>query len=126
MVVLLSDGESNTGPPPLDVVNQATDRGIRVYTVGIGSPEGVVLRAGGFAIRVRLDEDTLKRIAQQTDGSYYKADNETDLSKIYENLSTSLIFEPKRTELTAWFTGLAALLLVVGVTLSLLWFNRLP
>lgn len=126
VIVLLSDGQSNTGPPPLEIVNQAADRGVRVYSVGLGSPEGTILRTEGFAIRVRLDEDTLKRIAQQTSASYFKADNETDLRNIYEILGTRLIFKAEKTELTAWFTGLAIVLLAIAGTLSLLWFNRLP
>ncbi len=74
---------------------------------------------------MRLDEDTLKRMAEKTDGRYYRASNETDLSKIYENLGSQIVFKTEQTELTAWFTGFAALLLLVAGVLSLLWFNRL-
>ncbi len=77
-------------------------------------------------MRVRLDEETLKRIAEKTDAKYFKADNETDLRQIYENLGTQLVFKPEQTELTAGFTGLAAVLLIIAGILSLLWFNRLP
>lgn len=126
IIVLLSDGVSNSGPPPLDVVGQAANRGVRIYTVGVGSPEGTVLRFDGRSIRVRLDEETLKRIAEKTDGDYFKAESETDLSNIYENLSTRLVFTTEKSELTAWFTGLAALLSFIAGILSLLWFNRLP
>lgn len=126
IVVLLSDGQSNTGPPPLQVVKQAANRGVRVYTVGMGSPEGTVLSFEGRSVRVRLDEETLKRIAEETDASYFRADSETDLRQIYENLSTQLVFKAEQTELTAGFTGLATVFLLVAGTLSLLWFNRLP
>ncbi|MDD4859588.1 MAG: VWA domain-containing protein [Dehalococcoidales bacterium] len=126
VIVLLSDGVSNTGPLPLEVVEQASNRGVRIYTVGLGSTEGAVLRADGFSMRVRLDEDTLKRIAQNTDGTYYKASNETDLHDIYEALSTNIVLTPEKTELTAGFTGLAIVLLLAAGTLSLLWFSRLP
>ena len=124
-IVLLSDGQSNTGPPPLDIIQQASDRGVRVYTVGLGSPEGTVLRAEGFSIRVRLDEETLKQIALRTGGQYFKAESETDLSNIYENLSRKLVFKAEQTEITAWFTGLAATLIIIAGILSLLWFQRL-
>ncbi len=126
VIVLLTDGVSNTGPMPLDIVDQAVDRGVRVYTVGVGSQEGAVLRMEGFAMRVRLDDDTLKRIAQRTDGRYFKAESETDLSHIYENLSTNLVLKAEQTELTAFVTAFAALLLLIAGVLSLLWFNRLP
>jgi Ca-activated chloride channel family protein len=99
---------------------------VRVYTVGLGSPEGTVLRFRGRSIRVRLDEETLKGIAQSTGASYYKADSETDLHDIYQNLSTRLVFKAEQIEITALFTALAALLLLIAGTLSLLWFNRLP
>ncbi len=126
VVVLLSDGVSNTGPRPLDIVAQASNRGVRIYTVGVGSPEGAVLRTDGFSMRVRLDEETLKSIADKTGAQYFKADTETDLRNIYENLSTRLVFKAEQTELTAMFTGFAVLLLLIAGTLSLLWFSRLP
>ena len=77
-------------------------------------------------MRVFLDETTLKQIAQATGGRYYSADNETDLRNIYANLGTQLVFKPQQTELTAWFSAAAILLLLVAGIISLLWFNRLP
>ena len=126
IVVLLSDGQSNVGPKPLDVIEQASNRGVRVYTVGMGNPEGAILRVEGRSVRVRLDEETLKRIAEKTDASYFKAGTETDLLNIYENLGTRLVFKPEQTEITAGFAAVAALLLLTGGVLSMMWFNRLP
>jgi len=126
IVVLLTDGESNRGPRPLDVVDQVAARGVRVYTVGVGTPEGTVLRARGRSMRVRLDETTLKRIAEATDGAYFNAATESDLQTIYQNLSTHMVFREQQTEITADFTGLAIVLLLGAGTLSLLWFSRLP
>jgi Ca-activated chloride channel family protein len=125
VVVLLSDGQSNRGPQPLEIIEQASNRGVRVYTVGVGSPEGTILRFRGRAVRVRLDEETLKGIAGRTGASYFKADSETDLREIYENLSTQLVIEAEQTEITALFTGLAVVFLLIAGTLSLLWFHRL-
>jgi Ca-activated chloride channel family protein len=127
IVILLSDGQSNVGPRPMDVIDQATNRGVRVYTIGVGSTTGTVLHFDeGFSIRVLLDETTLKQIASKTNGKYFRADNETDLKAIYENLGTQLVFKPEQTELTAFFTGFAVLCLLAAGILSLLWFNRLP
>jgi Ca-activated chloride channel family protein len=126
IVVLLSDGESNVGPQPLDMVNQAQDRGVRIYTVGLGSPAGIVLSVQGRNVRVRLDEATLKAIAEKTDGRYFGAGTEEELKTVYENLSTRLVFKTERMELTAGFTGAAIVVLLIAGTLSLLWFNRLP
>src|SRR5512136_113421 len=64
IIVLLTDGESNRGPRPLDVVNQLVARGIRVYTIGVGTTQGTVLNTGGRSMRVRLDEATLKAVAE--------------------------------------------------------------
>jgi len=125
-IVLLSDGVSNVGPPPLEIIDQASDHGIKIYTVGIGSPEGSVVNFEGLLIRVRLDEETLKNIAESTNASYFKADNEADLQEIYQDLSTQFVLKPEQTELTAEFTGFAVLLLLSAGIISMLWFNRLP
>jgi len=126
IIVLLSDGESNQGPRPLDVIDQVAARGVRVYTVGVGTAEGTVLHIQGRSIRTRLDEETLKRVASATDGTYYSATNEKDLVAIYDSLSTHLVFKKEQTEITAIFTGVAVVLSLMGGFLSLFWFNRLP
>lgn len=126
VIVLMSDGQSNTGPPPLEVVEQAASRGVRIYTVGLGSPEGTIITFYNRSMRVRLDEETLKRIADKTNGAYFRAGSDTDLKEIYENLGTRLVFKPERTEITALFAAAAAVLLLAAGALSLLWFNRLP
>lgn len=125
-IVLLSDGESNVGPSPVDTAGQAADRGVRIFTIGLGSPQGTVVSNLGRSMRVRLDEQTLKDIAEKTDGLYFRAGTETDLRDIYKNLSTRLVMKPERTELTAWFTGAAGLFLLAAAALSLFWFHRLP
>ncbi|MBI2832042.1 MAG: VWA domain-containing protein [Chloroflexi bacterium] len=126
IIVLLSDGASNTGTRPMEAADKAAERGVRVYTVGMGYPEGAILRLDGFSMRVRLDEETLKSIAEKTDASYFRADNEADLRAIYHNLSTNLVFKAEQTEITAGLTAFAAVFLLIGGILSLLWFNRLP
>jgi Ca-activated chloride channel homolog len=126
VVILLSDGMSNTGPRPLDVIEQAANRGVRIYTVGVGSLEGAPLDFGGYGMRMRLDEETLKSIASKTDAKYFKAGNESELLGIYDNLGTQVVFKSEETELTAFFTGAAAVLMVLAGVFSLLWFSRLP
>jgi Ca-activated chloride channel family protein len=125
-IILLSDGQNNQYPAPLDIVHEASDRGIRVYTIGVGTPEGTVVRFAGRSIRVRLDEETLQRIAQVTEAEYFHASNESELRRVYENLTTQVVLRTERTELTAFFTAAAALLSLLAGALSLLWFNRLP
>ncbi len=125
-IVLLSDGESNTGEDPLKVVQQAVDRGVKVYTVGLGSVEGTVVQVDGRSMRVKLDEEALTTIAERTGGTYSKAGTETDLNKIYDNLGTKLVFDTQKTEITAFFAGAAGLFLLFSMCLSMIWFNRIP
>ncbi len=125
-VILLTDGESNSGPAPLDVIENAASRGVRIYTVGVGSPEGTTLKLAGRYARVELDEATLRNIAETTGGQYFRADNAAELRNIYETLSTRTVYVREQTELTAAFTGAGIVILLLAGTLSILWFNRLP
>jgi Ca-activated chloride channel family protein len=124
-IVLLSDGENTDGPDPLEAAKLAAEHGVRIYTVGIGTPEGITLGFSGWSMRVRLDEATLRKIAATTHGEYYAATSARELTRIYEHLSARMIVERRRsTEVTAVFVGLGALLLVVSAWLSILWTNR--
>ncbi|MGA7730754.1 MAG: VWA domain-containing protein, partial [Chloroflexia bacterium] len=73
VIVLLTDGENNQDPDPLELAQTAEDRGIRIHTVGIGSTEGAVLKIEGFNIRSRLDEEGLQQISRLTGGTYFNA-----------------------------------------------------
>ena len=125
-IVLLSDGQNNQFPAPQQVIEDAASRGIRVYTVGLGSADGTVVRIQGRSVRTRLDEATLKAIAEGTDGQYFNASNEKDLRAVYENLSTQLVFRQQKTEITAILTAIAAVFSMIAAALSLFWFNRIP
>ncbi len=125
-IVLLTDGENTVQPDPLMAAQAAADRGVRVHTVGIGSPTGSTLKVEGFTVQTRLDEATLQAISEMTDGAYYNAQNEGELRAIYQNLGTQLIVKPEETELTSILTGIGLLVLLIGGVFSLLWFSRLP
>jgi Ca-activated chloride channel family protein len=124
-IILLTDGQTTTGPDPIEAARMAADRGVRVYTVGIGTTSGEIINAEGWSMRVRLDEEPLKTIANVTRGEYFYAGNAVELQKIYRNLNTKLFFEQKETEVTALFAAAAAVLALLSATLSLLWFNRI-
>jgi Ca-activated chloride channel family protein len=126
VIVLLTDGENTAPPDPLEAALTAADRGVRVHTVGIGSPEGIVLEVEGFSVLTRLDEPTLQMIADVTDGSYYNAMTEEELRSIYTNLDPELVIEPEPMEITSIFAGSSVLMLLVGGALSLVWFSRFP
>ena len=126
MIVLLTDGENNENPDPLEVAQTAADRGVRIYTVGVGSPSGTDLKIEGFTVHTQLDEDLLKQISETTGGAYYNAGNAEDLRKIYENINTQLVVKAEETEITSVFAGAGVLIMLIGAIFSLLWFGRLP
>jgi Ca-activated chloride channel family protein len=125
VIILLSDGQSNVGPDPIESARMAADRGVRVYTVGFGTTEGEILRFEGWSMRVRLDEESLKKIAELTQGEYYHAGTAADLKKVYQTLSARLVFETRETEITALFSAAAAVLALLAALLSVLWYNRI-
>ena len=125
-IVLLSDGVSNVGPDPLEMAQVAADHGVRVFTVGIGTADGATLTSNGWSMRVRLDEDTLRKIASTTGAEYFRAGTAPDLKKIYKALSAQLAFDKNQsTEVTSLFVALGAAFAMLGALLSLLWFNRI-
>ena len=124
-IIMLTDGQRTTGVDPLDAAKLAADRGVRIYTVGIGTVDGEIIGFEGWSMRVRLDEDTLKTIANKTQGEYFFAGTAADLKKVYDGLSSRMKVEKKETEITALFALAAALLALLSGLLSLLWFNRI-
>jgi Ca-activated chloride channel homolog len=124
VIVLLSDGRRTTGPDPLDAARMAADHGVRIFTVGFGTEQGGPIGFDGWSVYVRLDEATLKSVADITGGEYFHAGTSEDLKKVYKRLTTQLVLEKKGTEITFLFAALAALLLTASLTLSLLWFGR--
>jgi Ca-activated chloride channel homolog len=93
--------------------------------VGIGTVDGETIGFEGWSMRVRLDEDTLKAIANKTSAEYFYAGTATDLRKVYETLSSRLTVEKKETEISALFAMAAAALALLSAGLSVLWFNRI-
>lgn len=124
-IILLTDGQTTTGPDPIEAARLAADRGVRVYTVGIGTIGGAVIGWEGWSMRVRLDEDTLKAIAQLTRADYYFAGTAEDLSRVYKGMNAKVVLQKKETELTALFAAAAALVFVAAAGLSVAWFNRI-
>ena len=124
-IIMLTDGQRTTGVDPLEAAKLAAERGIRVYTVGIGTVDGETIGFEGWSMRVRLDEETLKQIANKTSAEYFYAGTAQDLKKVYETLSTRLTVEKKETEVSGLLALLAAALAVVSAGLSVLWFNRI-
>jgi Ca-activated chloride channel family protein len=134
IIVLLTDGVTTTGTPPLDAAQQAVERGIRIYTIGFGTANGEIGSAcgpflagagsggaftGGF--RRGIDEATLQDIADMTGGKYYAAESAGELQKVFEELPTTLVTHLETTELSFAFAAAGALLALGALVLSALW-----
>ena len=124
-IILLTDGQRTTGVDSLEAAKAAADRGVRVYTVGVGTVDGETIGFEGWSMRVKLDEETLKGIARATQAEYFYAGTAADLKKVYETLSSRMAVEKKETEISGLAALLAAALALLSAGLSLAWFNRI-
>jgi Ca-activated chloride channel family protein len=124
-IILLSDGRRTTGVDTLEAAKMAADRGVRIHVVGLGTPDGHAAMGEGMAIYLQLDEPTLRHVAQITGGEYHHAGTAEALHSVYRNLGSRLQVSKRDTELTALLALAAAILLVAGAGLSVLWFGRI-
>ena len=125
VIILLTDGQRTTGPDSVQAARLAAERGVRIYTVGVGTPEGKIVGFDGWSMHVKLDEETLRAIADLTRGEYFYAGNAVDLKKVYQKMSSRLVMETKKTEVSAFFAAAGAALVLLAALLSLAWFNRI-
>lgn len=123
-IILLSDGRRTTGVDTLEAAKMAADRGVRIYVVGLGTPEGHTALGDGMAMYLQLDEPTLKHVAQMTGGEYHHAGTAEKLRSVYQTLGSRMQVSKRDTELTALLALVAAVLLAAGAGLSVLWFGR--
>ena len=140
IIVLLTDGASNAGPPPLSAAQQAVERGVRVYTIGFGTnsnnsvmdcgdqfSENDFFGGGGFGpghgngFRREIDETTLRQIAELTGGTYYAASSANELEDVFQNLPIYVVSTRETIEITAFFTAFAAFIAILAMLLSLRW-----
>ena len=123
-IVLLSDGRRTTGPDPMEAAQYAANRGVRVYTVAFGTPDGFIPGMEGYTFYTKVDEETLQAIAKVTGGEFFKASNAEDLKMIYQKLSSRFSMEKRETEITALFVLGSVVLVAMAVLLSLIWFRQ--
>ena len=129
IIVLLTDGVSNTGPVPVEAAQQAADRGVRVYTIGFGTDHGFVPFTGSGSqsnqqfgqFRTGIDENAMKQIADMTGGEYYQATSADELLKVFESLPTNLIMKHETQEVSVLFAGAGALFAILAFSLAMLW-----
>jgi Ca-activated chloride channel family protein len=129
-ILLLSDGENSVGIDPASAADRAHEAGIPVYTVALGTDDGVVEvpdDAGNLhSVEVPPDRETLRQIADDTGGEYFEALTDSDLADVYDEIGSQVAYDNDEREVTAAFAGVGAVLLSIGATLSLLWFGRIP
>lgn len=115
VAVLLSDGRASDGLPPEEAAREAKTRGVRVYTVGLGtSADPTTFRSGYWGV---LDEPTLRMIADKTGGRYYKAEETRQLRDIYRELAKVIGWSSRQTDVSALAGGMGLVLLTVAIVL---------
>jgi Ca-activated chloride channel homolog len=124
-IVLLSDGASNTGPPPEVAIEAARAAKVPVSTIALGTPTGKVQLAKG-PVDVPLDTRELERLARDTGGLTFTAANEAQLQAIYSNIGESVTPPIVPVDISSWFFLSALIAMVAAAGLSLVWFARMP
>ena len=124
-IVLLSDGTSNVGVSPLQAAIQAKRQHVPIYTVAVGTPSGTISGRHGARIAVPVSPQQLAAIAGDSGGKAYTASDAAHATAIYTHLARTLGHTHVKRTLIAGLAGLALGLLLIGSTLSLLWFARL-
>jgi Ca-activated chloride channel family protein len=129
--VLLSDGANSTGrTQPLDGASAAAGHGVPVYTIALGTADGVVSvpdQTGQLRqLSVPPDPETLAAIAEMTGGRFFQAPTAADLAQIYQSLGSRIGYTNEEREVTQLFAGAGLLLVLVGGGLAAHWFNRFP
>jgi Ca-activated chloride channel family protein len=118
VAILLSDGVNNAGVvSPQEAVEFAKINNIQVHTVGMGSEEPVVLGYDpwGRPQYAELDEGTLKNIAGETGGRYYKSVDKDTLDEIYRDISKDIERELEDVSIKDWFFTVALITLLINI-----------
>jgi Ca-activated chloride channel family protein len=140
IIILLTDGQSNAGElKPAVAARVAVEKGVKIYTIGVGTRgkapflvRDPFLGERYIYQRVDIDENTLKEVADQTGGLYFRAEDVKGLQKIYETIDSMEKTEVKMKtfssyrELYFWFLVPAFILLALQMVLANTRFLRVP
>jgi Ca-activated chloride channel family protein len=124
-IVLLSDGASKSGQDPNTVAQKAKQLGVPVYTVALGTSDGVV-QQGGQVLNVAPDPEALAQISQISGGRAFTAEDSDALDEVYETLGSRIGTKKEKREISAGFAAAGLLLLGGAAFTSLRWRGRLP
>jgi Ca-activated chloride channel family protein len=123
-ILLLSDGATSAGEDPLTIADQAKQAGIPIYTVSLGTPDGQV-DIGGQTLSVPPDPETMRAIAERSEGEAFSVDDGDELKKIYERVGARVATESQQREVTAWFAAGGFVALAIALGLGLRWRSRI-
>jgi Ca-activated chloride channel homolog len=145
VIVVLTDGSNNRGVDPQTAAKEAAERGVRVFTIGYGTDTPSTLACdpgqfggfggggtfgggfggfGGAGGLLNADYGALKRISGTTGGTFYRAQDASQLNSALGKLPATLTIVHKHLDLASWFAGIGGLLIASAVALSL-WWNRI-
>jgi Ca-activated chloride channel family protein len=123
-IVVFSDGENTSGPDPVAMAQVASVAGVRVHTVGVGTPGGTVVKVNGFNVATALDQATLQKMASVSNGSYHTGGDAATLAAISRTINLKFKIVSQHTEVTGVFSVVGAALLLVASMCSILWLGR--
>lgn len=124
-IVLLSDGDNTTGRSVQEAIDASRTAHIPVSTIAFGTPYGTV-DIEGETTSVSVNKETLRTLANNTQGKAYEAADAGQLTDVYANIGSSLGFKIEHRDVAARFTGIALLFALAAGGVSLAWFSRLP
>src|SRR4051812_28189143 len=124
-IVLLSDGASKTGQDPAEVAQKARAAHVPIYTVALGTADGVV-EAGGQLLSVPPDPEALKQVADLSGGKAFTAEGSDALDEVYETLGSRIGTRKEKREVSAGFAAFGLLMLGGAAFSTLRWRGRLP
>jgi Ca-activated chloride channel homolog len=125
-IVLLSDGETTIGRDPIPVARAARRLHIPIHTVALGTRDATIRTPTGTLIPVPPDPETMRRIAEESGGRAFQAENADDVSRIYEAMGSRVATKKEQREITVAFAASGGLLLAAAAALGLRATARLP
>lgn len=124
LVVMLSDGYRTAGRNQNDAARSAKEQGVRIHTVAVGTPSGVV-SAQGDMISVPVKTDELEEISRISGGEAYVASTPDDLLEAYEAVGNQLVYTTERRDATAdylpWLVLMSVLSTIAGLFVASRW-----
>ena len=124
-IVLMSDGETTAGRPNELAARAASEAKVPLSTIAFGTDDGTVY-VEGSPVQVPVNKESLRRLADLTDGRFFEASTEKELKRVYADIGSSVGYRTVQREATAWFVGLGLVFALAAAAGSLAWTSRLP